>query len=103
MAVANLAQTVVQATTENFIGVVLQLNTNGTGTTASLQLLEKIVNKALQINLLQNFTEGPRASGAVWAASRTDILNIVGATLNGVLSLNLNGTIEQIATTIVVS
>ena len=103
MAVANLAQTVVQTATENFIGVVLELNANGTGTTASLQLLEKIVNKALQINLLQNFTEGPRASGAVWAASRTDVLNIIGATLNGVLSLNLNGTVEQIATTIVVS
>lgn len=102
-AVTNLGCTVVQATTENAIGQVLVLNPDGTGTEASLSLIEGRVNKALQINLLQSFKEGPRASSAVWAASRTDVLSTVGATLNGVLSLLLNGTLEQINTSVAVS
>ncbi len=103
MAVADLAETVVQTETENAIGQVLQLNDNGTGTDASLSILEQRVNSALQINLLQQFSEGPRASKAVWTASRTDNLSTPGATLNGVLDLEINGTLEQIATRIVVS
>ena len=100
MAVANLASTVVQAETENQIGQVLQLNSDGTGTKASLSIIEQRVNTQLQINLLQQFSEGPRASSAVWSASKTDILNVPGATLNGTLALNLNGTIEKIATSV---
>ena len=103
MAVANLACTVVQAETENAIGQVLILNDDGTGSDASLSLIEKRVNRALQVNLLQGFQEGPRASNAVWTASRTDVLNTVGATLNGTLKLTLNGTLEQINTTVAVN
>lgn len=101
--VANLACTVVQAETENAIGLVLQLNPDGTGTDASLSQLEQKVNSALQRNLLQNFQEGPRCSSAVWSASRTALLNTVGADLPGVLALQLNGTLEQIDTTVKVS
>lgn len=97
-AVANLGETIVQAETENAIGLVLQLNGDGTGTDASLALIEQRVNTQLQNNLLKAFNEGPRASSAVWTASRSDILNTVGATLHGVLALNLNGTLEQINT-----
>jgi hypothetical protein len=95
---ANLASTICQTATENAIGQTLILNPDGTGTSASLSLLEKTVNKSLQVNLLGQYEEGPRVSGAVWAASRTDILSSPGATLNGTLTLNINGTIEQIAT-----
>ena len=103
MAVADLAETVVQASTENAIGQVLQLNGDGTGTDASLALIEQRVNRDLQVNLLQNFKEGPRASSAVWTASRTGVLSTPGSTLNGTLALNLNGTLENIATTVRVS
>jgi hypothetical protein len=100
MAVADLAETVVQAETENAIGQVLVLNPNGTGTDASLALIEGRVNTALQINLLQQFKEGPRASSAVWTASRSDVLDTAGATLHGTLALNLNGTLENIDTVV---
>jgi hypothetical protein len=98
MAVANIACNVCQAETENAIGLVLELNTNGTGTEASLTLLEERVNSALAMALLQRKLEGPRASDAKWKASRSDVLNVPGAELNGVLDLRLNGTIEKIST-----
>lgn len=103
MAVANVACTVVHAATENVIGAVLQLNDDGTATAASLSVIEEAINTDLEIALLQAGIEGPRASKAVWRASTTDILNTVGATLTGVLDLHLNGTVEQIATTVKVS
>ena len=102
-AVADVMQTVVQTETENAIGQVLVLNSDGTGTEASLSLLEQKVNSALQVALLQQFQEGPRASSATWTASRTDVLSAPGSPLNGVGSLNLNGTLEQIATSVKVS
>lgn len=98
MSVANHACSVVQAETENAIGQVLQLNSDGTGTDASLSLIEARVNSALQIALLQQGSEGPRASSAVWSASRSDVLNIPAAELTGVLDLRLNGTLEKIST-----
>lgn len=98
MAVADVACTVTQAATELAIGQVLQLDDAGHGTADSLQTIEERVNSALQVALLQQKIEGPRASKAVWTASKTDILNIPGATLTGTLDLELNGTIEQIAT-----
>lgn len=100
MQVANLACTVCLAETENAIGQVLQLNSDGTGTEASLALIEERVNTALQTALLSQGKEGPRASSAVWRASRTDVLNTVGAELNGVLDLLLNGTLEKISTVV---
>lgn len=98
MAVANIACSVAQAETENAIGQVLELNANGTGTEASLVVLEERVNSALAIALLQGKSEGKRASAAKWVASRSDILNIPGAELTGTLNLLLNGTLEKITT-----
>jgi hypothetical protein len=98
MQVANLACTVAHAETENVIGQVLVLNDDGTGSDASLSIIEERVNSALQIALLQARAEGQRASMAKWTASRTDILNTPGATLTGTLDLNLNGTVEQVTT-----
>ncbi len=103
MAVANVGCTVVQAETEFAIGQVLILKSDGTATEASLTVLESRVNTALEKNLLQDKSEGPRASSAVWRASRTDVLNVPAATLTGVLDLHLNGTLEQIATSVRVS
>ena len=99
--VAYLACTIAQAETENAIGQVLELNKDGTGTAASLSLIESRVNTSLANNLLANKEgEGKRASFASWQASKTDVLNIPGATLNGVLTLGLNGTIERINTVV---
>lgn len=98
MAVANVGCSVVQAETENAIGQVLRLKDDGTATEASLVLIESRVNTALELNLLQDKGEGPRASSAVWRASRTDVLNVPAASLNGVLDLHINGTLEKIAT-----
>lgn len=100
LAVANLACTTVQAETENAIGQVLVLKSDGTGTEESLSIIEGRVNSALQMALLQDKGEGPRASSAVWRASRTTVLNTPGAELPGVLSLLLNGTLEKITTTV---
>lgn len=98
LSVANVACSVVQAETENAIGQVLVLTSAGTATEASLGVIESRVNSALQIALLQQRSEGQRASKAVWRASRADILNIPGAELTGVLDLRLNGTLEKITT-----
>ncbi len=104
MSVANLACTVVQAETENAIGQSLVLKGDGTATEQSLGVLEAKVNSALSASLLVNKeNEGQRASSAVWSASRTDDLSVLPATLTGVLDLVLNGTLEQIVTTVKVS
>lgn len=100
LAVCNLAENTVQASTENAIGAVLVLKSDGTATESSLQALEARVNRDLEEALLKNGSEGPRASMAVWQASRADVLNVVGATLHGSLSLMINGTLEQINTVI---
>ena len=101
MAVANVACNVCQAETENAIGQVLVLNSDGTATRSSLTKLEERVNSALTLALLGDlYGEGPRASKAVWIANTTDILNVPGATLNGTLSLLLNGTLVNIATSV---
>jgi len=103
IAVADVACTTVQASTELAIGQVLELNADGTGTTASLGQIAERVNDDLQIALLQQFAEGPRASSAVWTPSATDVLSVPGSTLHGVLALELNGVLEQIATQVQVS
>jgi hypothetical protein len=100
MAVANIVCNVTQAETENAIGQVLELNDNGTGTEASLAIIEGRVNSALAIAVLQAKSEGKRVSDASWRASRNDVLNIPGAELTGVVDLRLNGTIEKISTRI---
>jgi hypothetical protein len=101
-AVVCLAEDVVQAITETAaIGESLILNSDGTATTDSLATLETIVNATLQDQLLSNKQgEGPRASQAKWAAATDDVLNIPEPVLNGVLTLNLRGTIHTINTTV---
>jgi hypothetical protein len=100
MAVVNLACTTVQLNTEKVIGRSLLLNDNGTATTDSLTTIESEVNAALELALLQNRGEGPRASKAVWTASKNDILNVPEALLTGVLDLNLNGTVHSVRTAV---
>lgn len=104
-AVANVAEQVIQSTTEEAIGELLILNSDGTGTDASLAVIEGKVNDALQLNLLQDDGdgEGPAASMAVWTASRTDVLSSPGSILHGTCVLEVNGTLEQISTTLSVS
>lgn len=101
MAVTDLAMATVQSSTENAIGMVLELREDGTATEASLRVLEGRVNSALAMALLQRGTEGvPRASDAVWTASRSDILNVPAAQLTGTLDLRLGGTLEKISTSV---
>lgn len=98
MAVVNLACTIAQAETENAIGQVLVLKDDGKAEESSLNVIEGRVNTSLELYLLKNGPEGPRASMAKWTASRNDTLNIPGAELNGTLDLMLNGTLEKINT-----
>lgn len=109
MDVANVACSTVQKATTREVGQVLQLEraqggqpASGRATEASLSKLEGRINKALELNLLREYFpgEGPRASGASWKVSRDDVLNVVGAQLTGVLTLELNGTIEQVRTVV---
>lgn len=98
VAVVNLACSTVQLNTENVIGRVLTLNDDGTATSDALSTVESEVNAALELALLTNRGEGPRASLAVWKASTNDVLNVPNALLTGVCRLNLNGTVHDVDT-----
>lgn len=99
MHVANIACNVAQASTENCIGQVLELNDDGTGTPASLGTIEDRVNSDLAIALLQNVkNEGKRATDVKWTASRDADLSAVDAELPGTLDLRVGRAIEKINT-----
>lgn len=98
MAVINEACRVCHTETENSIGQVLVLDAQGRATQQSRQLIEGRVNSALELALLRNGPEGPRASFARWSMSPDDVLNVPGATATGVLLVRLNGTLEKIST-----
>lgn len=100
VAVVNAACTITQLATENVIGRSLVLNDDGTATTDSLNTIQSEVNAALELGLLQNRGEGPRASKAVYTPSADDILNVPEALLTGILDLNLNGTIHSVTTSV---
>lgn len=104
MAVVNLAQSVCQSEAENAIGESLILNSDGTAEQASLNVIKQRVDSALKRNLLANTQgEGQRASNVYWTPDASSLLNVPGATLNGVLTLDLLGTLEHINTTIKVN
>jgi hypothetical protein len=99
VAVVNAVCSTVQLNAELAIGQSLILNADGTATEDSLTTIEDRVNSALRSEVLEDKRgEGPRASLAVWTASRSDILNVPGAVLNAVCRLNLNGTIQDVNT-----
>jgi hypothetical protein len=105
MAVANVGCTIVQSATENFVGKTPPLDSNGYLLSAERTALEEAVNTELQIALLQEKVpgEGPRASYARWTAATDDVLNVVDATVTGVLDLRVNGTIVSVTTLVKVS
>jgi hypothetical protein len=101
MDVANLACSIVQAETENFIGTTPQLQPNGRATKSELASYASRVNSVFDRELRSDKqNEGPRASSAVYTPSPNDILNVPAATLNGIASLGLNGTIENVNTSV---
>lgn len=100
LAVVNLAMATVQSETENAVGVTLELKADGTATASSIERIEKRVNKGIKVALLTAGSEGKRCSFAEWKAATDDVLNVPGATLHGVLSLILNGTLEHIETVV---
>jgi len=105
MAVANVGCTIVQSATENYIGRTPALDADGHMLGSERTALEESVNTDLQIALLQEKVpgEGPRASYARWTASTDDVLNVVDATVTGVLDLRVNGTIVSVTTEVKVS
>jgi hypothetical protein len=98
--VLNLAQTTVQAATENLIGRSITLNDDGTATSDELKKIASDVNRQLQRVVLISVGEGVRASKCVWTPSSDDVLSGPEALLTGTLELNLNGTIHSVTTTI---
>lgn len=108
IAVADVAQTVVQRVTQGFAGQVLVLkpaDTNGkrVATPVSLANLAAKVNAELLRNILSDVGgEGPRASVATWTPATDDDLGVSGATLHGTLDLEVNGTLVHIDTTVTV-
>jgi hypothetical protein len=104
MDVANVMCTTVQRATQNLVGTVLEIGSNGRATEASLQLFEGAVNAEVDVAMRQDVRgEGPRASaGTKYEASRADVLNTVDAILNGTAQLRLNKAVEKIATRIAV-
>lgn len=101
VAVTNLACTVVQLNTENIIGESVLLNDDGTATSDALSDIKERVQGPVNLALLTDTrNQGPRASAADWNPSTDDILNVPGATLTGVLIINLNGTIHNVNTSV---
>lgn len=103
--VANLACSVNQATTENAVGRTLVLDKDtGYATPDSLAKLKAEVVTALEGELLEDkLGEGQRASAVDWTPATDDDLRGSNATLNGVLELNLRGTIVHVNTRVNVS
>jgi len=102
MVVTNLACTTVQLNTENVVGRSdFILNEDGTATSDSLKTVEIEVNTALELALLKNAKgQGPRASKAVWTAATDDLYNVVEPVMNGVLELQLKGTVFRVNTVV---
>ena len=101
MAVINLAQTISQAEAENALGEDLILNIDGTATPEALGIIKSRVDSALLRDLLPGKTgEGARASRAYWTPASDDDLSGVDATLNAVLSIELNGKLVHVNTKI---
>lgn len=97
--VVNLACTIVQRATENFIGETPIVDDDGHAITDALNTMQTVVNAALELGLLQNARgEGPRAGKAVWTPSADDDLSVPEAHLTGVLDLNIRGTIHSVDT-----
>jgi hypothetical protein len=102
VAVTNLACQTVQLNTElAAVGQTPTLNDDGTATAEALSTIKSRVDSALKLALLTNAKgEGPRASSVEWVPATDDVLNVPEAVLNGVVLLNLNGTIHSVSTTV---
>jgi hypothetical protein len=104
MSVANIAQTVVQRVTENFIGQTPLLSDDGTLDKDDRAALADEVNEALSQALLSDLRgEGRRASSVKYTPAADDDLSVPGATLNSETELNLRGTIVNIVNKVKVS
>ena len=105
MAVANIAQTVIQAATENFIGANPELDDKGRLTDAARSALQTAVDNDLAANLMQERVvgAGARATQANWTAGKDDDLSQVNATLTGAGVLKVKGTIVNVNTVLQVS
>lgn len=97
-AVINAGCNTVQLATENVIGRTLKLNSDGTATKESLNVIQGEVNAQLEAALLASRGEGPRASSAVWTPASDDKYNVAEPIMNGVLTLLLNGTVHSVNT-----
>jgi hypothetical protein len=98
--VAHVACNVGNRAAEDAIGQSLVLNDDGTPDTASVNRIKSRVDSALKQALLEDKGEGPRASAVFWTPDPTTNLSAPGTPWPAVITLNLNGTIEQISTTV---
>jgi hypothetical protein len=103
--VVNEVCRIVQAETTRIIGGSAILNSDGTIDAIQAVDIEEAVNGALKRSLLKEHVpgRGPRVSAVRWTASRDDDLRGAGATMTGVCTLNLRGTISAVTTTVKVS
>lgn len=106
--IANLVQTICTAATVKFLGQTLVLQPADElgrryATMASLKELESKVNAELSNEILSNKGgEGPRASSCRWSAATDDNLGAVGAKLHGNCPTEMNGTINDVETSVAV-
>lgn len=97
-AVANLYQTVCQASTEYIVGKTLVLNKDGTATSQSLAVIRNRVESDLRRALLEPGLEGQKASSLTWEPAQGDKFNVPDAVMHGIGTLNLRGTVARIET-----
>lgn len=101
MAVANLAQAICQTEAVRILGKVLVRNADGTPTSESIGKVKSAVDGALKRGLLTNAEgEGQRASDASWDPDPNTDLSTPGTLWPCTMTLKINNTVEQIATTI---
>lgn len=101
MAVANLAQAICQTEAVRILGKVLVRNADGTPTSESIGKVKSAVDGALKRGLLIDAEkEGQRASDASWDPDPNTDLSTPGTLWPCTMTLKINNTVEQIATTI---
>jgi len=103
--VTNEACTVANAATVRALGQSLILTKEGTASPESIADIQADVNSALRRALMAEHVpgRGPRVSSVRWVMSSIDDLRGPAAVVNGLLELNLRGTISQIKTRVMVA
>lgn len=105
VAVVDEGCSVCNAATVRILGQSMILNNDGTASPETIADVESGVNSALYRSLMKERVpgRGARASSVRWTMSPADDLRGPGAVVNGIMELNLRGTVSQIRTKVQVS